>query len=932
MKNIGYIYKYSNQEKKGIIVYGKWIKNGNVPFLFSEIDCITKVKTGQLAYFELNEGKIENIERASLANFDKQLMLDLLAHKSTIIFYENLNDILEFNSEKFENFSNEVIHDEDYDEYIYLSSPSICSERYINRDETYYYDPVQLPTTINDLYKCFGKYKHSPCFDIFDDYSCNDLYDGISGKESLSVSILDFSLWFDKKVSSKMCFGEKREDFEFLYDVFIKDKGQKQKTIKTPIGIQKENRCSSSWKLLLAKISENELKSIIRDIPLLQPLLPADFCKRNPGLLTTLYGMPNVTICKLYCLDRIEKIYTVSEYIEFSQELNAFEHCEIKNHNEEGVPMCKMGKRNIKRFGNLLNERFENVVKSNIIHQYISYTSKHAGKFLISKAYNKNQFLCIGIFMEDLMAIDENKCHFYKFMEDYKSIPPKCKISLKNKIRKSIYKVLIKEAKDLVTGPDDLNSSIEVLSEWIDDKTKSEILNIANSRFANSNNFTDLYKAYKYGFITHLQYIRKYRFLTSDMNAHQLVINLNNSINWCFEKPPLSIQWYIISRIIKLSNYKSLESNNWIFTDGYDKIFDIRSLLQWIRKGYVFNYMIIEKAEKCLLSILNDDEIWTLFTEGMIVSPGERNIRKHLNKAYRNQSLDAKVFKKDCLQYVMYKDLQNCTKPYLMALIVDHLNKYYQDLLLEQSEGFLKLYLWLKKPDENYNWLLITSHFHELSIEDQFKLFRFLFFLLATKNIFFTISELFNIFVNSSNKVCPPLCALILILKEKFYHPYLPITSDDFKTYNVKIDDISIEISDFFYPCYGSYILSYDEYSVKYRGIIEKKEIGGELCYVISFFQQCYCLCENFESSYVNNLYDDDFLINQAKSILLTNFNVKIIDGKYILPLTEEIRIKNYVMNYKILDKCCLFKSQYNLFRNRDNHNYLDSLVLRVLV
>ncbi len=95
MKTIGYIYQYSEEEKKGILVYGhtkapKW----TLPILFGENDCETKVETGDLVYFNLTENNIANsIEKASLLNFKKDVLEDTIINKSSRILFEDISKI-----------------------------------------------------------------------------------------------------------------------------------------------------------------------------------------------------------------------------------------------------------------------------------------------------------------------------------------------------------------------------------------------------------------------------------------------------------------------------------------------------------------------------------------------------------------------------------------------------------------------------------------------------------------------------------------------------------------------------------------------------------------------------------------------------------------------------------------------------------------------
>ena len=58
MKQIGYVYRYSTLEQKGILVYGYndgplW--NSPSPILFHRSQCRSLVKSGMLVYFEIDE-------------------------------------------------------------------------------------------------------------------------------------------------------------------------------------------------------------------------------------------------------------------------------------------------------------------------------------------------------------------------------------------------------------------------------------------------------------------------------------------------------------------------------------------------------------------------------------------------------------------------------------------------------------------------------------------------------------------------------------------------------------------------------------------------------------------------------------------------------------------------------------------------------------
>lgn len=116
MEKIGYVYKYSSSEKKGILVCGNWtdscITSDDMAILFSDEDLLSEVCEGQLVYFDIEDGKkVSKIERASLAKFKSDIINDIISCKAwgdersfykrnTIISFENLEDKLESNEEE----------------------------------------------------------------------------------------------------------------------------------------------------------------------------------------------------------------------------------------------------------------------------------------------------------------------------------------------------------------------------------------------------------------------------------------------------------------------------------------------------------------------------------------------------------------------------------------------------------------------------------------------------------------------------------------------------------------------------------------------------------------------------------------------------------------------------------------------------------------
>ena len=313
MKKIGYIYKYNHKEKRGILVYGRWRESVDEaisffcrpslkdrPILFGDTNCTSSVATGQLVSFELFGDKANNIHQISLANFDKEIIEEIITGHSyychPYIMYERLDDLFEWvdaTKEGTVDDFDDVDFDLDWNRY------GETHTNQVRRD-------ISVPTEITDLYECFGKYEHRHL-----------------NKDSIYVDILDLSLWMKGNTIKKKFFGETLDEALYLYNVFYRrmyydNRGQVQYC-------ERENdMVSPAWKILLNKLNHEVLGELLKHAPKLQPVLPEAFCKENINLLSDKYRMPNTSICKLYCLYKIEQIETTLDYKKMAVKLSSY--------------------------------------------------------------------------------------------------------------------------------------------------------------------------------------------------------------------------------------------------------------------------------------------------------------------------------------------------------------------------------------------------------------------------------------------------------------------------------------------------------------------------------------------------------------------------------------------------------------------------------
>ncbi len=924
MKKIGFVYKYSSSEAKGILVFGAWKEEycwnttiKNIPILFSNADILSDVREGQLVYFDLDGKNATNIERASLSNFKLDYINDIIRCKkceseysfyadNTIISFECLDDIIipKGNNRK----KNEKTTSETNDNF---SLDDLCNDRLDNLFDLFdFEDPFteysamreldsslitksvsHLPDSIIDLYNCFGKYNHRK-------------------NNSITIDVFDLALWIDADVLSNTFFGTTVEELKCLYDLFVMRK--RYDRAGNEINIKPANDCiSPSWTLLLSKFSETQLQEILEIAPKLQPALPKAFCKKNVGSLSDEYGMPDVEICKLYCLDKISKAETISEYKNIKQKLFVYSHCGATHLEGEGCPMCRLGKRRINNLNKHLEEQYVKVIKHNVI---IQFTQLCVGTDALNMLLNATNdvFNNIGEFLEYCCNL---KTNFWGLCENilkiYEQLPQSFKKELEPTFCNSVNSSVVSAAKDENTTPFMLRYHITLLGDWVTDLTKQSIKELVSDRFANLDNLDELNEAYYAEYITKDQYLRKFQHLTCEYNVYQFMAELSKYKS-C--KLPLNIQWYIISCIIDLLGYEHLCSFNYIKLADGGSVSDIRSLLKWLERQKDCKNIETEiffKAEEKICSILPDDERWTLFEEKIIQSPGEDNIRKCLKNAYDKREANKELFKYICFQDMMLSDVSNINNPDILMFIADCLDTKHQYLMQQQVSGLANLYLWQKHPSDDYDWELIKTYFHDLSAEIQIRIMRYIFWLIASKKISLTLDELYSAFVQTPTPASPVVCGILYILREKQKDVNVSITtsmiesviSEDFKQRFYFLNGVK----ELFYPCNGYLAITSNQQDFEHQsfnGILTQEIKGDQLYYIITFYNTPVDL-------WGRPIYWlDSEEIDVAKQILVRNVTVDVVDGKYYIHKSQESFVQHFVMKFCIDDKCGLISDK----------------------
>ena len=906
MKKIGFVYKYNPSEEKGILVFGTWkVKSTwNTTIIFSVSDLLSEVTSGCLVYFDINDNKAYNIERASLSNFKIDYINSLIRcgeHESEFFFYRE-NTII-----SFENLKNIIIPEKKQVEEIkkdtsnkktkrlrfinifneQVSASLVPQEFNVNliKDTT-----KELPETIENLFNCFGKYKHN-------------------GNDRITLDVFDLSLWVDQDILNDKYYGMNIEELKLLYDLFVMRKHYDKEG--NEINFKPENDViSSKWSLLLSKFGENDLKSIMDFAPKLQPAFPKNFCKKNAGILTDDYGMPDVEICKLYCLHKISNATTVSEYNNIKHKLFVYSHCRTKHLEGEGVPMCQMGKRRINNLVKCLEDQYENVIKQNVISQF-KILSENANVVNEIQNITPGEINNIGLFIDKYNEM-KNDFLYYEVCKDvldsYDKLPLIYKDALKTSLLNCANESAISATKadDLI--PCFIYYNVKQLGNWILASTKQKIKELVNDRFSNLDDLEDLNDAYKYDYITSKQYFNKYKKLTSNYNTYQFLKELSD---YRIEDSPLTIQWYVVSNIINQLGYDSINSYKYINFNYYDAITDIRSLLKWLNSYGHLKDIVLKKAENKICSVLSDNERWTLFEENIVKSPGFANIRKRLNKAYKKKYINKELMKHVCFQDVMLSDMDTVKDSEVIIFIADNLDSRHQYLMQQKATGFMKLYLWQKQPSSSFDWTLVKSHFCELPVDAQIRTLRYIFGLMASGKTMLTLDDLYSEFVETLSPASPSICGILFMLKTKKNDMKMRITSgmlepiigEDIK----QIIKFLKDSKKLFYSCNGYLAITNNQQDIKYQsfnGILTKEVNNDLLYYVITFhYSPVNLFGETIEWS--NSEY-----VKIAKQVLVRNTDVEIVNGKYYVPESQEFFVRQFVVTYDIDDKCGLISDK----------------------
>lgn len=553
MKKIGYVYRYNENEKKGILVYGY---NVNVytpqyiPVKFSSSNCISTIKTGQLVYFELiDTNTASNIERASLHNFKRDVIFDLVSNFDLNKWEEGIRQTII----RFEN----------------LENAESLSDNLGESREVFDFHYNELPESIDELFALFG----------------NCIQFSFMDSEFLTVDILDIAYWIDQDiVKSHFYYGTTADQVLDLFNLFV----VKEKKAYTRYSSREYDKSISlNWKYLLLPLSREELVEVCKKEPMLQPTMPEDFCMKHLNMLSIEYGFPSLTVCDAFCRAQIMKVDSTTEYLFLKDKLNSYILRTNSKTKVYGVQPCELED----EITELLDNRYKDVVLDNICKKLASISDgsiKWKERILLLLKENAEYLLKLGLTIDKYynMLAKRGPGYIYLFFEDYNTLleedkePYKASISAWGKE----YITQIANSKYYLNKACDIYYGLRSLSKFFTKTFVNEIREIVNSEFAELGDFSELKYAYEGNLISEEQYLERYKCLTKNHTLQQLVQEITAIRNFSNEIP-LSLQNYLVREIFNKFDFGNLKSYKYVKTDD-GGISNMGELVEWLNHQY----------------------------------------------------------------------------------------------------------------------------------------------------------------------------------------------------------------------------------------------------------------------------------------------------------------------------------------------------------
>ena len=828
------------------------------------------------------------------------------------------------------------------------------------------YRKITIPTLVEEEYSLFGK--------PFRSKQTSWWKTDTRENQHIYIDLLDPIFWIRPiPKSRKNYFGKNSEECIKLFQLLVLKERYSHECYlrnarfhrndnlwKLDLGTQRSlhpelfvNDCvCRNWTILLERLPDEEVKKVYNKCTLLQPILPIDFCKQNIDILSEEYGFPSIEIANLFLTQKIHNVKTATEFCHLKKLLRVYKNCGTKHLPEEGVPFCALGKDRLNILTRIIGRRYS-TVNQNIKFQILQANPDFDFDKMDDK--DKELTLNIGRFFDIVREFTESDCLCFFNTKDlismYENLPKRIS-SLFDGYVSNVFKNKIKQSiEEQELSPYNLHALIETFSQWINAEFISENSELLQGKYSNNISVEDLKDAYKYQYIPENIFIHKYIEISKNYTPNQQLKELTD--HWGFTIPD-DIQLFILrSKLaeLDLSNVVQPYRNSDYICYEYTDIHTIYDFLQWTKEKSKYRdsdvsrnvYRIIQND---LLSQISSDDCWYLFERELLYTPGEHKVKEILSEAYSKLNFKATYLTRDCFQSQIAKDVIHFLDSKLIIKTIDILNQEYRETISDSIAGFGKVYLWSLNPNANVDLNELRIYFKELPVDVQKRIFRFLFKLTYQNQLdidilqFFTeISEtqvLHDIEKTENDKSCwifndvgniyAGIYVLIIILKSKLKSPNLPIKYSTLKPALTMFAGGKVAVfralRDFFEECRGWLLLSNESQDTEYfsrNGYVDI--VNDSPCNGYRYKVCFYDTPLDFYGKEVEYLNDTD--IRTAEAVLKKNFNyLHYGDGiankeGYLIHEKDEIKLKEYVTQYDIDDKCGLFNDIFGFGKDQ---------------
>jgi hypothetical protein len=401
---------------------------------------------------------------------------------------------------------------------------------------------------------------------------------------------------------------------------------------------------------------------------------------------------------------------------------------------------------------------------------------------------------------------------------------------------------------------------------------------------------------------------------------------------------PPSVQVFLMKEIIDMR------------LEHFDELNNPKHFCAWISWN-ISNEDAYSQIVQHLTKYISKKNLWNLYCEGWLKSPGMANIRSCLDTLYSMNKMHHYVYN-DCFQKVMVEDAKKAISKRnyrILFLIMNNLlDKELEDVISTNRE-FLCLLVWIGSAsglvDKNIvekcfqhnqqsdrdilhmvNWNLIDNHLFKLSLEYQIRVINYLFYLKSCGFEDFSVADLRRHFLfNGKHDLYAALKIVLYLLDCKSHNLQGSINEKDlgslFLSHCVPGDAALTDN-------YNQLITGLEMYFPKctgYTKFLNPNSPGWYYTYPFDygtvtewndFFEINFTKEDNYNGN-DDNWSADERVFNhnllELKAIIRASFPVQIINQDiYIIPKTSKEELKKLVIKYCLKDDAHLFKTVAN--------------------